>query len=197
MSGSLAPLVLYLRPTDVILAWLLLVCERKVVVCGSCSEHVVGTCEALLSLQHPLRWVVSYVPSLPPALIHIVNAPNPYLIGWNGSADEILLESGQDPPAILDMDAGELVIDTETKSQYRLPQHIMKGLKNVLDFSEPRDAAQRAGQQAARAAGVRTEGGDEESASIRHGAARLSSLGLVRGSRADGVGEGGSAVAPA
>ena len=157
LRASLAPLVLCLRPNDVILAWLLLACERKVVVCGSNREHVMGACEALLSLLQPLHWVVSYVPCLPPDSVHIMNAPNPFLIGWMGTADEVLLETSTDPPAIVDLDAGDLVIDAEEKKQFRLPQELMQLLKDALELDHFRETAIAANEAAATASGFHLE----------------------------------------
>jgi len=82
----------------------------------------------------PLQWEVSYVPILPASMVHILNAPNPYLIGWCGTPDEVLQECAPSPPTVLDLDGGQLLVDPDVKGKFRLPQDIMRGLKDALQL---------------------------------------------------------------
>lgn len=72
-----------MTPHMLVRAWEAIILERKVVVISSIDSLISACCEYIRRLALPLAVVNTFVPLLPPELIHTVEAPFPYLVGAN------------------------------------------------------------------------------------------------------------------
>ena len=71
-----------------------LLSERKILIFGTYMGQICNAIESLCSILSPLAWQHTLIPLLPSPLIHILEAPTPYIIGIqdNDKIDENLIE---------------------------------------------------------------------------------------------------------
>ena len=65
----------------VIKLWCSLLCEKHIIIIGTCSYLLFAICEALLSLIFPFKWLHTYIPVLPSNQLDYLESPTPYLMG--------------------------------------------------------------------------------------------------------------------
>lgn len=125
----LEPLFQCLDMANVIAAFTTLLCERRLALCSRHVHLLTPVAEALCALIFPFRWVVNYIPVLPAAMVEIIGAPTPYLIGWCGSVDEAQAYSAE--TVFIDLDANVVHIPAYAPLP-KLPEKTKKKLVKAL-----------------------------------------------------------------
>ncbi|GLI67075.1 hypothetical protein VaNZ11_011272, partial [Volvox africanus] len=98
---SLRALLIALSPVNVILSFLAVLLERRVVLVSRHLRLPTLAAEALLQLLWPFRYKHVYVPLVPASLLDLLEAPTPFLMGlggWVGTsfAAEVAIGAGAD-----------------------------------------------------------------------------------------------------
>ncbi|KAL5105641.1 C-myc promoter-binding protein [Taenia crassiceps] len=84
-----------------------LLTEQKLLFVSVLPDLLVDIIQQLITLIHPLRWVLVYIPLIHMRCIHVIQSPSPYLIG----VDSRFFEFFQLPPAEADIS----VVDLDTR----------------------------------------------------------------------------------
>ena len=79
--------------------------ERKIIILGAFMEQVCDAIDSLCCILSPFAWQHTLIPLLPSSLVHILEAPTPYIIGMQDNAkfDLSVLEDLEDV-MIVDLD---------------------------------------------------------------------------------------------
>ena len=79
--------------------------ERKIIILGAYMEQICDTIDSLVCILSPFAWQHTLIPLLPSSLIHILEAPTPYIIGMqdNDKFDLSVMEDLEDV-MIVDLD---------------------------------------------------------------------------------------------
>lgn len=67
--------------------WQCLLLERKIVMHSSQISMLTGTAEVLLALMYPFKWTHVYIPVLSQKMLNVLDAPLPYLVGFQTPVD--------------------------------------------------------------------------------------------------------------
>eukprot|EP01083_Nonionella_stella_P242255 845175_1 len=95
-----------------------IMCEYNMIFYSRQSSTLVKVQECLKALLFPLDWAHIYIPLLPKALIHVTEAPVPFMLGLNTSDVQTLADTKHDLSEIVMVN-----IDTSTiEFSKRLPQ---------------------------------------------------------------------------
>lgn len=86
---------------NIILLVRALVCERQVLLHTSQVSLLSKTTEALVAFIYPFRWVGVYIPVMTRAMLQVVNAPVPLLVG---TATDTWREIGELPDSVIQVD---------------------------------------------------------------------------------------------
>eukprot|EP01138_Halocafeteria_seosinensis_P002458 gb/GECG01002515.1/.p1 GENE.gb/GECG01002515.1/~~gb/GECG01002515.1/.p1 ORF type:complete len:1183 (+),score=122.67 gb/GECG01002515.1/:1-3549(+) len=78
-----------------------LVCERQVLLHTSQVSLLSKTTEALVAFIYPFRWVGVYIPVMTRAMLQVVNAPVPFLVG---APTDTWREIGELPDSVIQVD---------------------------------------------------------------------------------------------
>ncbi|VDM24571.1 unnamed protein product [Hydatigera taeniaeformis] len=118
-----------------------LLTEQKLLFVSVMPDLLVDTIQQLITLIHPLRWVLVYIPLIHMRCIHVIQSPSPYLIG----VDSRFFEFFQLPPAeadisVVDLDTGLFrpAATTVTDARTVLPRGPQKRLRVALARNEER-----------------------------------------------------------
>ncbi|VDK36458.1 unnamed protein product [Taenia asiatica] len=118
-----------------------LLTEQKLLFVSVMPDFLVDTIQQLITLIHPLRWVLVYIPLIHMRCIHVIQSPSPYLIG----VDSRFFEFFQLPPAEADISVVDLdtrlfrpAAITATDARTVLPRGPQKRLRAALVRNEER-----------------------------------------------------------
>jgi hypothetical protein len=105
---------------NIIKTWSLLMCEQKIVLCSASISILTPVALALVSLLFPFSWCGIFIPVLPETLIDVLDAPVPFLVGYD--ADYLRKTPSEHRPEgviFINLDANtiELGYDAETKTK--------------------------------------------------------------------------------
>lgn len=105
------------NPRMLVSAWESILLERKVLVVSSNETVVAPCCEFLRRLVIPFVTINTFIPFLPEAMIEIIDAPVPYLVG---AKTEIVLKARINLSEIVVVDLDNRVVTVPARDQGKL-----------------------------------------------------------------------------
>ncbi|KAH9279433.1 C-myc promoter-binding protein [Echinococcus granulosus] len=118
-----------------------LLTEQKLLFVSVMPDLLVDTIQQLITLIHPLRWVLVYIPLIHMRCIHVIQSPSPYLIGVDSRFFEFFqLPSAEADISVVDLDTRQFRPATTTVAGVRivLPRGPQKRLRTALIRNEER-----------------------------------------------------------
>lgn len=106
-ASSLAPLFRYLSIDNVMLLFSAILCEKRILLCGSSLEGISECVHAASTMIFPLQWQHIFIPLLPHDLLRYTCAPMPFIIGLR--SDHIA--------AVLDLPLHEVIVVSLDRDQ--------------------------------------------------------------------------------
>ncbi|CDS36326.1 c myc promoter binding protein [Echinococcus multilocularis] len=118
-----------------------LLTEQKLLFVSVMPDLLVDTIQQLITLIHPLRWVLVYIPLIHMRCIHVIQSPSPYLIGVDSRFFEFFqLPSAEADISVVDLDTRQFRPATTTVAGVRivLPRGPQRRLRTALIRNEER-----------------------------------------------------------
>lgn len=116
-SSHLSPLFRYLSIDNVMLLFSAVLCEKRVLICGSSLEAISECVHAASTMIFPLQWQHIFIPLLPFSLLRYTCAPMPFIIGLR--SDHI--------SSVLDLPLQEVIVVSLDKDQISTAGHNSSG----------------------------------------------------------------------
>jgi len=126
-ASSLAPLFRYLSIDNVILLLSAILCEKRILLCGSSLEGISECVHAASTMIFPLQWQHIFIPLLPHDLLRYTCAPMPFIIGLR--TDHLA--------AVLDLPLHEVIVVSLDKDQVSTAGD--HGNEHAFDFPMPEE----------------------------------------------------------
>lgn len=125
---------------NILLVFSALLTERQVLVRSS-QLSLLGACgEAFRALIYPLVWSHVYIPVLPYAMLMVMQAPLPYLIGIHEDTFRLAIEEGYEIPptaVVVDLDRNKVMVSSKDFAIMELPMHDCKKLLGRIQQCAP------------------------------------------------------------
>ncbi|KAL9084769.1 MAG: hypothetical protein Q9159_005054 [Coniocarpon cinnabarinum] len=105
--------------------------EARIIFLSSHIAMLHLACQALVQLLYPLKWAGVFIPVLPERLLQALEAPCPYIIGVNGTSDEMELP---DDAVWMHLDSGTI---EASEPPPPLPRQQRRKLISILRLAAP------------------------------------------------------------
>uniref|UniRef100_A0A5K3FDV6 UDENN domain-containing protein n=1 Tax=Mesocestoides corti TaxID=53468 RepID=A0A5K3FDV6_MESCO len=115
-----------------------LLTEQKLLFISVMPDFLVNTIQQLITLIHPLHWVLVYIPLIHMRCIHVIQSPSPYLIGVDSRFFEFFCLPSDDDITVIDLDTRLFrpAINNRFTDAKCLPKGPYKRLKSALVENE-------------------------------------------------------------
>nr|CDS32897.1 c myc promoter binding protein [Hymenolepis microstoma] len=124
--GDSCALMLYQLGPEIILQLIAqLLTEQKLLFVSIMPDLLVEIIQQLITLIHPLRWVLVYIPLIHMRCIHVIQSPSPYLIGVDSRFFEFFQLPSAEPADIS-------VVDLDTQLFRPAPTSVASGSVSCL-----------------------------------------------------------------
>ena len=123
------------NPAIMLAAWEALIMERKILVTSKTSSLLPLFCDFLRQLVLPLPYTNTYVPFLPTDLVHIIEAPVPYILGAN-TTSIVGSEVDLSDTIVIDLDTRAVTVGStllEGPSMQSPPQQLVSQMLHELN----------------------------------------------------------------